>query len=234
MKKIILKILIIFFIFFWSFNTYAFSYQKIDNYLNNFYSKLDKTNFNLEKKIEKLKIIKTKIQILKANKYNSLNPKTKEILTYIENKLSKKIDVYKNMLAWILSWTKDIWKNLFLKAKKLWINIKNCSKYKIYKNIYYKEKCENSIKNILKTLDNSKNKLKKSSISLRNCVFWKIYFKFSKNDKYYKQCLEERRKIREILIREVEWFNNLSDKEKSSYITKIFYKSLFLKKISGY
>jgi hypothetical protein len=72
--------------------------------------------------------------------------------------------------------------------------------------------------------------LKKLGGSLKNCVFWKVYYSFFKNDKYYKKCLSEREKIKKVLTEQLVWFNYLSDKEKSKYVTKFFLQWLIFKK----
>ncbi len=236
MKKIIKKFLLVFiFIFFMNLSqSFAFSNEKINNFMNNFYSKLNKINPKLEKQIEKLKLIKAKIKYARISKADFLSDDTKKALEVMENNLANKINIYKNMLWGSFEWLSDVSLNLYKKIKKMWISVRNCSAGQIvdkytHKKVFEK-KCAESIKNISEMLEDSNNRLKKAGTSLKNCVFWKIYYRFSKNDKYYKECLSEREKIKEVLTRELVWFNELSDKEKSSYVTKFFLQWLIFKK----
>jgi FtsZ-binding cell division protein ZapB len=80
-------------------NSLAFSNEKINNFLNNFYLKLDKINPQIQKKIDKLKLIKAKIEYVRITKKNLLSDDTKNALKMIEKNLGNKINVYKNMLS---------------------------------------------------------------------------------------------------------------------------------------
>lgn len=95
MKKIISLLLFVFLIF-WSFNYVNASNQsKIKNIMNNFYSKLDKSILDIEKKINKLEIVVNKIDSIKKVKWNKLSDNSKDLLNLIELNINNKIKFYK-------------------------------------------------------------------------------------------------------------------------------------------
>jgi hypothetical protein len=52
--------------------------------MNNFYSKLDKSILDIEKKINKLEVVVNKIESIKRVKWNKLSNNSKKLLNLIE------------------------------------------------------------------------------------------------------------------------------------------------------
>jgi hypothetical protein len=63
--------------------------------MNNFYSKLDKSILDIEKKINKLEVVVNKIESIKRVKWNKLSNNSKDLLNLIERNINNKIKVYK-------------------------------------------------------------------------------------------------------------------------------------------
>lgn len=93
------KILIALFILILSFSISYWSDQiKVIELMNNFFSKLDSNNFNIESKIDHLEWIKTRIKSIKNEKWKKLSLGSKKICLYIESSLNEKIAFYKSEL----------------------------------------------------------------------------------------------------------------------------------------
>lgn len=98
MKKI-LSIILFTFLLFWGFNYVNASNQsEVTEIMNNFYTKLDKSFSDIDKKIEKLEIIISKIESIKGIKWNKLSNNSKELLTLLEWNINNKIKFYKKEL----------------------------------------------------------------------------------------------------------------------------------------
>ena len=98
MKKI-LSMLLFIFLLFWSFNQInASNESRVTNIMNNFYSKLDNSISNTEKKINKLEIIVNKIESIKKLKWDKISYNSKDLLILLESSLNNKIILYKKEL----------------------------------------------------------------------------------------------------------------------------------------
>lgn len=84
---------------FLSINIQSYWYDSnIDKTMNKFYTKLDRSIPDINKKIEKLESIQKKINVIKRNRWNKLDNKSKTLIINLDNSLSNKIYFYKKEL----------------------------------------------------------------------------------------------------------------------------------------
>jgi hypothetical protein len=93
------KIIILFILFSFTGVTNAqLSYNEKNTYsnlLNNAYSQLE-NNYSNDIIINKLNIILTRIKKVKITKYNRLNPKSKDLIYFIEKSIKNKVRYFKS------------------------------------------------------------------------------------------------------------------------------------------